>query len=91
MANITGLEWQQVDLGRRQAWIWADQPKIRTDIAVPLNQEAVDVLRRQWGRHPERVFTHQGESFHKANSNAWRKAVKAAGLADFRFHDLRHT
>lgn len=91
MSNITGLEWQQVDLGRRQAWIWADQSKTRTDIAVPLNQDAVDVLRRQWGKHPERVFTHHDAPFHKANGNAWRKAVKAAGLADFRFHDLRHT
>ena len=91
MANITKLEWRQVDLGRRQAWIWADQSKTREALAVPLNEDAVNVLRGQWGQHTERVFTHQGKPFHQANGRTWRTAVKAAGLADFRFHDLRHT
>lgn len=91
MANITGLEWRQVDLGRRQAWIWPDQSKTRQAIAVPLNDDAVSVLRRQWGQHPERVFTHAGQPFAQANGRTWRNAVKAAGLEDFRFHDLRHT
>lgn len=91
MANITWLEWRQVDLGRRQAWIWADQSKTREAIAVPLNEDAVTVLREQWGSHSERVFAHQGKPFSQANGRTWRKAVKAAGLTDFRFHDLRHT
>ena len=91
MANITGLEWRQVDLGRRQTWIWPDQSKTRQAIAVPLNEDAVTVLRRQWGQHPDRVFTHAGQPFTQANGRTWRKAVKAAGLANFRFHDLRHT
>ncbi len=91
MSNITRLEWQQVDLGRRQAWIWADQAKGREAIAIPLNAEAVAVLRDCWGAHPERVFTHQGQPFHHANGRAWRKAIQRAGLEDFRFHDLRHT
>lgn len=91
MSNITGLEWRQVDLGRRQAWIWADQAKAGQAIAVPLNADAVAVLRRQFGVHPDRVFTHAGQPFHQANGRTWRTAVKAAGLEDFRFHDLRHT
>lgn len=91
MANLTGMEWKQVDLGRRQAWIWADQSKTRTAIAVPLNEDAVRVLRRQWGHHPEWVFTYRGLPFTQANGRTWRKAVKAAGLENFRFHDLRHT
>jgi integrase len=91
MSNITGLEWKQVDLGRRQAWIWADQAKARQAIAVPLNEDAVAVLREQWGQHAERVFTHQGHPFRQANGRAWRHALKRAGIEDFRFHDLRHT
>ena len=91
MSNITRLEWPQVDLGRRQAWIWPDQSKTGQALAVPLNEDAVAVLRRQWGNHPERVFTHAGQPFHQANGRTWRKAVQAAGLIDFRFHDLRHT
>lgn len=91
MGNITGLEWRQVDLGRRQAWIEADQAKTRAAIPVPLNEDAVTVLRRQWGNHPDRVFAYRGFPLEQANGRTWRTAVKAAGLEDFRFHDLRHT
>lgn len=91
MSNITGLEWRQVDLGRRHAWIWADQAKAREAIAIPLNAEAVAILRECWGEHPERVFTHRGQPFQHANGQAWRKALQRAEIRDFRFHDLRHT
>jgi integrase len=43
-ANVTHLEWSQVDLERRVAWIHADQAKARKAISVPLNAEAVLVL-----------------------------------------------
>jgi hypothetical protein len=36
-----------VDLQRRTAWIHPDQAKARKAIPVPLNAEAVLVLRRQ--------------------------------------------
>ncbi len=91
MANITGLEWRQVDLGRRQAWIWADQSKTRQAITVPLNEDAVTVLRQQWGQHPTHVFIHRGQPLRHANGKAWRNALQRAEIAEFRFHDLRHT
>lgn len=33
-ANVTGLRWDQVDLGRRVAWIRPDQAKARRAIGV---------------------------------------------------------
>ena len=90
-ANVTGLEWDQVDLERRIAWIHPDQAKGRRAIAVPLNAEAVVVLRRQQGMHPTWVFTFKGKRVTKANNHAWRKALLRAGIKDFRWHDLRHT
>jgi integrase len=44
-ANVTGLEWSQVDLERRTAWIHPDQAKARKAIAVPLSRVAMLVLR----------------------------------------------
>ena len=90
-ANVVGLEWSQIDLDRRCAWIHADQAKARKAIAVPLNADAVLALRQQMGKHPVRVFTWQGEPVTKANNHAWRKALVRAGIEDFRWHDLRHT
>ena len=41
-ANVTGLEWAQVELARRCAWIHPDQAKARRAIPVPLSQAAVE-------------------------------------------------
>ncbi|WP_442919029.1 tyrosine-type recombinase/integrase [Methylomonas sp. 11b] len=90
-ANVTHLEWSQVDLERRVAWIHADQAKARKAISVPLNAEAVLVLRRQLGKHQARVFTYQGKPVIDVNTKAWRHALKRVGIEDFRWHDLRHT
>ena len=46
-ANVVGLEWSQVDLERECAWIHPDQAKARKAIPVPLNADAMAVIRRQ--------------------------------------------
>jgi integrase len=89
--NVTHLEWSQLDLDRRIAWIHPDQAKARKAIAVPLNAAALAVLREQLGRHSERVFTFRGQPIAKANTKAWRRALLKAGITNFRWHDLRHT
>lgn len=90
-ANVTELEWSQIDLERRFAWIHADQAKARKPISVPLNMVAMSVLMRQQGKHPTRVFTYEGKPVRQVNTKAWRHALKRAGITDFRWHDLRHT
>ncbi len=90
-ANVTELEWSQVNLQRRIAWIHADQAKARKAIGIPLNAEAVLVLRRQMGEHPRFVFTHRGKPVRNVNTKAWKAALRRVGIADFRWHDLRHT
>jgi integrase len=69
----------------------AGQSKNRRAIAVPLNATALEVLRRQIGKHRERVFTYRGRPITQANTRAWRRALKRADIENFRWHDLRHT
>lgn len=90
--NVIGLEWSQVDMERKQAWIHPDQAKARKAIAVPLNAEAMAVLKGEEGKHSQWVFTYRGKQIKSSpNNTAWKKAVRKVGLADFRWHDLRHT
>ncbi len=90
-ANVLGLEWSHVDLVAGHAWVDADQSKNGRPIAVPLNATALEVLRRQLGKHPQRVFTYGGKPLARANTRAWSKALKRAGIENFRWHDTRHT
>src|SRR5437773_8671946 len=90
-SNVVGLEWSHVNLEAAHAWVGASQSKNRKPIAVPLNETAVAILRRQLGRHPDEVFTFAGKPLGWANTRAWRNALKRAGIEDFRWHDLRHT
>ena len=90
-SNVTGLQWSQVDLVRRCAWIHPDQAKARKAIAVPLSAAAVIVLREQIGVHAEFVFAFRGKPISQVNTKAWRQALERTGITNFRWHDLRHT
>ncbi|CAD6873651.1 site-specific integrase [Methylomonas sp. EbB] len=90
-ANVTGLKWSQVDLRRECAWVDAAQAKANKPISVPLNTDAMAVLKSQQGQHNTFVFTFEGEPIKKAGGKAWKKALKRAEIEDFRWHDLRHT
>jgi integrase len=76
---------------RRCAGIHADEAKGKKAIAVPLNDDALLVIREQIGKHLTHVFTYKGNPVSVANTKAWRNALKRADIKDFRFHDLRHT
>ena len=90
-ANVKGLQWSCVDLQRHHAWVPGSQHKNGKPHAVPLNEMALSVLLRQVGKHPTHVFTFRGEPVANVNTKAWTAALKRAGIADFRWHDLRHT
>lgn len=90
-SNVKGLEWHQVDLSRRVAWIHPDQAKAKKAIPVPLNETAVKVLRRRFGTHETFVFTYRGNPIVQHHTKAWEKALARAGITHFRWHDLRHT
>lgn len=90
-SNVTGLTWQQIDLNRKMAWVHPDQAKARRAIPVPLNDAAMEVLKRQAGRHASRVFSYEGRPITQCSTAAWYKALKRAGIEGLRWHDLRHS
>jgi len=53
------------------------------DIAVPLNDEAIQMIRQLIGNNQKFVFTYKGKSATGCNNNA-RKALKRVGIENFR-------
>lgn len=94
-ANVTHLEWSQVDLARKTAWVLGEHTKNGKSLAVPLSDRAVQLLKEQQVVQQENpcrwVFAKAGRPVHQTGTRAWREALDRAGIKDFRWHDLRHT
>ncbi|WP_259667104.1 tyrosine-type recombinase/integrase [Rhizobium lentis] len=101
--EILGLEWPHVDFFSRRFTVTGKGGKSRT---IPMSQETYDILWAQKNNHPVKVFTFVAwrtrKSLHQARGkrypltesglkSAMRRAVPAAGVQNFRFHDTRHT
>lgn len=89
--NVRLLQWNHVSMERETAWVEAHASKSGRALSVPLNADALRVLRSREGQHPKWVFPYKGKPLYCPNSQAWRKALERAGIEDFRWHDLRHT
>lgn len=89
-ANVLGLRWDQVDLPRKMLRIDAGSMKAGEHHGLPLSDAAVRVLKSVAGEHDTFVFTFRGQPI-QSPKTGWKRAVKAAGLEGFRWHDLRHT
>jgi integrase len=88
--NITHMEWADVDLDRRVAWVWPDEAKAGKAITIPLNDEAIAVLSAQ-PKETDYVFTFKGKPVFHVTTAAWKKACARSGLNGVTFHTLRHT
>ena len=89
-SNVTELCWKDVDLQRAHALIHPDQSKSKKAIPIPLNEDAINILKKQIGKNPAHVFTYKGKSIEACSTRAWKKALKRANISNFRWHDLRH-
>jgi integrase len=89
--NVLELEWSQIDLRRRVAWLHGDQVKTKQPLGVPLNDEAEAVLRSRRGIDKRYVFGNPDYPLTKASNRAWYAALRRSGIKGFRWHDLRHT
>lgn len=90
--ELFSLEWDSVNLTTKMLTVTAGNAKSRKARHVPLNAEALTVLKRwkKQGRGEGLVFPGAaGERLTNINKS-WDGLVEAAKLDDFRFHDLRH-
>lgn len=97
-ANVLGLVWRRVDLGRKVVWIEAEDMKADQALSIPLSDEALRVLTARQGQHPEYVFTYRNKpiaeiktAFQAACLRAGVGHIKDGKYQGFTWHGLRHT
>jgi integrase len=85
--EVLKLRWGSVDLNRRLITVEGRNAKNRQTRHVPLNEEAMNVLRcwREQSGGSEKVF-----DVVTRFQTAWKKLPLRAGSTHFRWHDLRH-
>lgn len=85
--EITQLRWTDIDLAGKRVTVRAGYAKSGKVRHVPLNSEALGVLKRYAKQHQGK-----GELFGlSCLAKSWGRLMTAAKIEDFRFHDLRHT
>ncbi len=88
--EILGLRWEQVDFQNKVVTLEAADTKTQEKREVPLTEALIDLLKRT----PKTlgspyVFNHKGQRLLDIKT-AFLKAVRAVGIKNFKFHDLRH-
>lgn len=48
-SNVTNLKWHQIHLDKKHALVHADESKTKRAIPVPLNKQALSILKSQMG------------------------------------------
>lgn len=90
--EILGLIWERIDLATSRITLY--DTKNGQSRGVPLNRAVYDAL---LALEPDQA-RREGPCFKRRNGTAWGQirtaftgALAKTGIADFRFHDLRHT
>jgi integrase len=93
--ELLGLTWGAVDFAPRILTVTAATAKSGHTRRVPLNAEALAVL-KAWHERQKKpdaaVFVfpgHDGKQMSRIDTS-WSSLMKAAGLQNFRLHDCRH-
>ena len=91
--EIFNLTWKKVKLEEGYIDLLAADTKTSEPRRIPLNDALrglfADLKKVRHLKH-DRVFTYQGSPVRNIK-RSFRSACRAAGIEDFRFHDLRHT
>lgn len=93
-AELFGLKWSEIDWEQRIVTVLADTAKSGTTRHVPLNEEALSIL-KSWKQQPgiKSQWVFPGESGRPLHDvrKSWDRVLEKAGILAFRWHDLRHS
>ena len=94
LSETLNLTWEGVDLFRRTITVF--KTKNTENKTIPMNGTVFEMLKEKAKVRSVRttlVFYNELHKPHLKTSvdHAFQKALKKAGIKDFRFHDLRHT
>jgi integrase len=89
--ELLRLQWPDVDLERNIAVV--HQTKNRERRALPIHGLALQSVRELWStRNPRSDLVFAGRNGKGVfPRKPWERALEAAEISDFRFHDLRHS
>lgn len=91
-SEVLGLEWERIDLS--SARLTLHRTKSGKPRGIPINRavyEALIALEPEAVRRTGRVFPSGNDRRGSQIRAAFEAALTRAGIAGFRFHDLRHT
>lgn len=90
--ELLGLRWADLDLERRLATLHKTKNRERRALVLTAPAHAALLeLRRVQPVGPALLFAKGPKGKAVFPREAWERALARAGIADFRFHDLRHS
>jgi len=92
-SNVTGMEWNRVDMKRGTYYVPASNVKGRKKgLPVKLNSDAIAILEQWQGQHERYVFCFRKRApITQVATRMWRRVVKECGLEGVTFHSMRHS
>lgn len=81
--ELTGLRWEEIDFERGALTFHRTKNSERR--SVPITQPVREALAIRVPKESGPVFVR------RSHRTAWENALERSGVADFRFHDLRHS
>jgi len=93
--NVLKLKREQVNLFSKSISIKGEEMKNGKDLIIPISAPAYEVFKRKTKvthlNNPYIFYDVEGNVYNKMKVNrAFKRALKGAGIEDFRFNDLRH-
>ena len=89
--ELTSLIWGNVDMGNALITVTGGQSKSGKTRHVPLNASALDALTK-WQEQSSGALVFPGKEGNSLDNvnKSWHAVLSAAGINNFRWHDMRH-